>query len=214
VPGENLPPHSLGHPLRGSFPPQTAIESAYNSGPWKGGLTMSAQNMQPTDNKQIVQRFIDECWNQGNLNTVSELLADDCRYHDPVFPSLTSGAENIKNHIQTCRNGFPDLMFTTDDTIAERNEVVIHWTGMGTHKGQFLGMPPTNKKATVTGTSIYRIEDGKIAEQWASWNLMSMMEQLGIAMATAAPSNVAQANAAQSNAAQSKAPGAEPRVQA
>jgi steroid delta-isomerase-like uncharacterized protein len=180
---------------------------------------MSAQNMQPTDNKQIVQRFIDECWNQGNLDAVSELLADDCRYHDPVFPSLTSGAENIKNHIQTCRNGFPDLMFTIDDTIAERNEVVIHWTAMGTHKGQFLGMPPTNKKATVTGTSIYRVEDGKIAEEWASWNLMSMMEQLGIAMATAAPSNAAQPNAAQvkaapSNAAQAKAPAAASKMQA
>ena len=123
---------------------------------------MPPQNMQPTDNKQIVQRFMDECWNQGNLNTVMELVANDCRYHDPVFPSLTSGAENIKNHIQTCRGGFPDLMFTIDDTIAERDEVVVHWTATGTHKGQFLGMPPTNKKASVTGTSINRIEGSKI----------------------------------------------------
>ena len=58
---------------------------------------------------------MDECWSQGNLNTVMELVANDCRYHDPVFPSLTSGAENIKNHIQTCRNGFPDLTFATDE---------------------------------------------------------------------------------------------------
>ena len=150
---------------------------------------MPPQDTQPTDNRQIVQRFMDECWNQGNLNTVMELVANDCRYHDPVFPSLTSGAENIKNHIQTCRNGFPDLMFKIDDTIAERNEVVVHWTGTGTHKGQFLGMPPTNKKATVTGTSIFRIEDGKIAEEWANWNLMSMMEQLGITMAQQPQSN-------------------------
>ena len=170
---------------------------------------MSAQNTQPTDNRQIVQRFMDECWNQGNLNAVSELVADDCRYHDPVFPSLTSGAENLKNHIQTCRSGFPDLMFTIDDTIAERNEVVIHWTGTGTHKGQFLGMPPTNKKASVTGTSIFRIEGGKIVEEWANWNLMTMMEQLGIAMAPQA-----QSDAAQSNAPQSNATGAESKVQA
>ena len=154
---------------------------------------MPPPNTQPTDNRQIVQRFMDECWNQGNLNSVSELLADDCRHHDPVFPSLTSGAENIKNHIQTCRSGFPDLMFTIDDTIAERNEVVIHWTGTGTHKGQFLGMPPTNKKASVTGTSIFRIEGGKIVEEWANWNLMSMMEQLGIAMAPEAQSNAPKA---------------------
>jgi steroid delta-isomerase-like uncharacterized protein len=136
---------------------------------------------------------MDECWNQGNLNAVSELVADNCRYHDPVFPSLTSGAENIKNHIQTCRSGFPDLMFTIDDTIAERNEVLVHWTGTGTHKGQFLGIPPTNKNASVTGTSIFRIEDSKIVEEWANWNLMSMMEQLGIATAPQAQSNAPKA---------------------
>jgi steroid delta-isomerase-like uncharacterized protein len=147
---------------------------------------------------------MDECWNKGNLNSVAEFVAADCRYHDPVFPSLTSGAENIKNHIQNCRGGFPDLMFTIDDTIAERDEVVHHWTAVGTHKGPFLGMPPTNKKATVTGTSIYRIEGSKIAESWANWNLMSLMEQLGIAMATA-QSNTAQSNTAQSNPAHSGA---------
>jgi steroid delta-isomerase-like uncharacterized protein len=150
---------------------------------------MSAQNTQPNDNRQIVQRFLDECWSRGNLNAVSELVADNCRYHDPVFPSLTSGAENIKNHIQTCRSGFPDLMFTVDDTIAERDEVVVHWTATGTHKGQFLDMPPTNKNASVTGTSINRIEGSKIAEMWSNWNLMSLMEQLGIAMAPQAQSN-------------------------
>jgi steroid delta-isomerase-like uncharacterized protein len=136
---------------------------------------------------------MDECWSKGNLNTVMELVADNCRYHDPVFPSLTSGAENIKNHIQTCRNGFPDLMFTIDDTIAERDEVVVHWTATGTHKGQFLGMPPTNKKASVTGTSIFRLEGSKIAEEWANWNLMSMLEQLGLAQAPEAQSNTTKA---------------------
>jgi steroid delta-isomerase-like uncharacterized protein len=144
----------------------------------------------PTDNKEIARRFMEECWNQGNMEAVRELLADDCRYHDPVFPSLTSGAENLGQHITTCRNGFPDLNFTIDDTIAERDEVVIHWTARGTHKAPFLGMPPTDKQTTVSGTSIFRIEGGKIAEQWADWNLMSLMEQLGLAAAPMAEAKV------------------------
>lgn len=126
---------------------------------------------------------MDECWSQGKLNVLSELVADKCRFHDPVFPNLSSGMENIKNHIETCRRGFPDLKFTIDDTIAERNEVVVQWTGRGTHTGPFLGMLPTNRKATVSGTSICRIENSKIAESWSHWNLMSMMEQLGVTMA-------------------------------
>ncbi len=141
---------------------------------------MPSQNTQSDGNRQLVRRFMDECWNQGNLNTVSELIAGNCRFHDPVFPHLTSGADNLRSHIETCRSGFPDLKFAIDDTIAERDEVVLHWTATGTHKGQFLGMAPTNKKASVSGTSIFRIEGSRIVEQWANWNLMSMMEQLGL----------------------------------
>jgi steroid delta-isomerase-like uncharacterized protein len=124
---------------------------------------------------------MDECWSQGKLDGIRDLVSDECTFHDPVFPSLPAGAENIKRHIDTCRNGFPDLRFTIEDTIAERDEVVHHWTVRGTHKGEFLGMPPTNKTATVSGTSIFRIDGGKIVEQWEDWNLMSLMEQLGMA---------------------------------
>src|ERR1700722_270933 len=120
------------------------------------------------NNKQIVHRFIEEAWDRGKTNGVSELLANTCGFHDEVFPHLTTGAENFRRHIESCRAGFPDLKFTTDDTIAERDEVVVHWTARGTHKGQFLGMAPTNKKAAVSGTSIYRLENGKISESWAN----------------------------------------------
>jgi steroid delta-isomerase-like uncharacterized protein len=144
----------------------------------------------PTDanesanNKEIAQRFMDECWNIGKMDSVRELVAEDCRIHDPVFPSLTSGADNLQRHIAMCRNAFPDLNFTIDDTIAERNEVVHHWTARGTHKAEFLGMQPTNRSATISGTTIFRMEGSKIVEQWSDWNLMSLLEQLGV---TAAP---------------------------
>jgi steroid delta-isomerase-like uncharacterized protein len=132
-------------------------------------------------NKEIVHRYMDDCWNLGKLDELRELVAENCAHHDSVFPSLQPGVENLRRHIAMCRNGFPDCTFTITDTIAERNEVVLHWTVTGTHEGQFLGMLPTHRKITVTGTSIFRIEDCKINEQWADWNLMSMMEQLGIA---------------------------------
>lgn len=131
-------------------------------------------------NKKIVHKFMEECWNQGNVNKASELLAEQVRMHDPVFPNLTGGIQNLKNHIEGTRRAFPDLRFNIDDTIAERNEVVIHWTATGTHRGPFLGMQPTNRKVTVNGTSIYRLEGGKIAETHANWDLATMMAQLGV----------------------------------
>jgi steroid delta-isomerase-like uncharacterized protein len=133
-----------------------------------------------TENKEIARRFMEECWNKGDKDAMRDLIADKCRYHDPVFP----GVENVQQHITSCRSGFPDLRFTIEDMIGERNEVVVHWTARGTHTGPFLGMQPTNRPCTVSGTSISRIEGGKIVEHWADWNVMTLMEQLGV---TAAP---------------------------
>jgi steroid delta-isomerase-like uncharacterized protein len=130
-----------------------------------------------TENKEIARRFMEECWNKGDKNAMRDLIADKCRYHDPVFP----GVENVEQHITSCRSAFPDLRFTIEDMIGERNEVVVHWTVRGTHKGPFLGVQPTNRPCTVSGTSISRIEGGKVVEHWADWNVMTLMEQLGVA---------------------------------
>jgi steroid delta-isomerase-like uncharacterized protein len=147
------------------------------------------------DNKKIARRFMEECWNKGRMEAVDEVVSNNCRFHDPVFPSLTSGAENLKQHITMCRNAFPDLKFTIEDTIAERNEVVLHWTAHCTHRGPFLGMQATDKSAKVSGTMICRIDRGKIVEQWSDWNLLSLMEQLGLAAAPASQEKVQAAKA-------------------
>jgi steroid delta-isomerase-like uncharacterized protein len=139
-----------------------------------------------TENKEITRRFMEECWNKGDKDAMRDLIADNCRYHDPVFP----GVENLPQHIASCRSGFPDLRFTIEDMIGERNEVVVHWTAHGTHKGPFLGMQPTNRPCTVSGTSISRIEGGKVVEHWADWNVMTLMEQLGVSAPSKADEKV------------------------
>ena|SRR5215469_15238986 len=138
------------------------------------------------DNKQLVHRFMDECWNLGKFESIREMVAENCAVHDPVFPSLAPGVDNLMRHIITSRNGFPDLHFTIDDTIGEGDEVVVHWTARGTHRNLFLGLQPTDRSATVTGTSIFRMQNCRIVEQWADWNLLSLLQQLGIAMVPAA----------------------------
>jgi predicted ester cyclase len=89
----------------------------------------------------------------------------------------------MKRHITMSRNAFPDLHFSLDDMIAERDEVVVHWTAHGTHEGQLLGVVATRKAASVGGTSIYRIKNQRIVEQFVDWNLLTLLEQLGAATA-------------------------------
>jgi steroid delta-isomerase-like uncharacterized protein len=142
-------------------------------------MSSTTESKEIAQNKEIARRFMEECWNKGDKQAMRDLIADKCRYHDPVFP----GVENVEQHITACRNAFPDLSFTTEDMIGERNEVVVHWTVRGTQRGPFLGVQPTNRACTVSGTSITRIQGGKIVEHWADWNVMTLMEQLGVAAA-------------------------------
>jgi steroid delta-isomerase-like uncharacterized protein len=135
-------------------------------------------------NKQIARHYYEECWNQGKVDRLDQYVTRDIRHHDPVFPNLTSGSDSLKSHIEMSRKAFPDLQFSLDDMIAERDEVVVHWTAKGTQEGQFLGVPATRKTASVSGTSIFRIKSQKIAEQFVDWNLLTLLEQLGAAAAT------------------------------
>jgi len=141
----------------------------------KRGCTVSEQN------KSIARKLLEEVYSQGKLELLNDIVAPDCRLHDPVFPSLEPGINNLKKHVAMIRKGFPDIRFQCDDVLAERDEVVIHWTASGTHRETFLGMGATNRAATVSGTSIYRIEKGKIGEMWSDWNLLTLLSQLGLA---------------------------------
>jgi len=149
----------------------------------KKGLNLMQDENMVEQNKELVRRFYEECWNQGKVDRMDQYIAKDCRYHDPVFPAMAPGVDSLKRHITMCRNAFPDLRFTLDDIIAERGEVVVHWTANGTQEGQFLGIAATRKIASVGGTSIYRMKNQRIVEQFSDWNLLTLLEQLGAATA-------------------------------
>ena len=81
------------------------------------------------------------------------------------------------------REAFPDKHFTVEDAVAEGDKVVLRWRFHGTHSGDFwtpVGtMPATGRPLTLTATLIYRLEDGKIAEEWAAIDWLTVVQQLG-----------------------------------
>jgi steroid delta-isomerase-like uncharacterized protein len=77
-------------------------------------------------------------------------------------------------------HGLPDLKFIVDDTISEKDKLVVAWTVTGTHKGDFLGVPPTNKKVSISGITINQIANGKIIESTVMWDGLGLLEQFGI----------------------------------
>ncbi|GAC1344954.1 MAG: hypothetical protein NVSMB27_06580 [Ktedonobacteraceae bacterium] len=79
---------------------------------------------------------------------------------------------------------FPDLQVRTEDLIDEGDKVVEHWTQSGTYTGaSFMGAPVNGKRFSVSGTSIYRVANGKIVEHWGEMDVLGLLQQLGLAPA-------------------------------
>jgi steroid delta-isomerase-like uncharacterized protein len=131
------------------------------------------------ENKALVRRHVEEFWNQGQLELADELHTEDIVMHDPSAPEV-HGSEAYDQLVIMYRTAFPDIRFTIEELIAEGNLVSERWSASGTHQGELMGIPPTGIHSTNTGISIFRIAGGKIAEEWAQWSTLGMMQQLGV----------------------------------
>ncbi|HLI91508.1 MAG TPA: ester cyclase [Ktedonobacteraceae bacterium] len=127
----------------------------------------------------MAHRVWEEVWHQGDLSRIDELFASDFVRHDPGGREL-HGTDQNRQFISSMRAAFPDVRYTVDDQIVEGDKVVMRYRFEGTHLGEFQGMPPTRKQVNYTGILIYRITDGKIAEQWTELDLLGLLRQLGV----------------------------------
>jgi steroid delta-isomerase-like uncharacterized protein len=132
-------------------------------------------------NKALFRRYFDEGTNRGNLDVVEELFAPDYKHHDPANPDVIVGNEGVRRHIQTLRGAFPDITFQIEDMVAQGDKVVIRWTANVTHTGDYFGIPPTGKSATITGMNTWQVKDGKAVEGWVNRDDVGLMQQLGLA---------------------------------
>ena len=131
------------------------------------------------ENKAIIRRYFDEVLNKGNLAEIDTLVAPNYEPQGDAQPRELPGREGLKQFITEIHNAFPDVQFTIDEELADGNSVAIRWTVTGTHKGAFMGIAATDKRATVTGIDIYKIDNGQIIEAGGQWDRLGLMQQLG-----------------------------------
>jgi steroid delta-isomerase-like uncharacterized protein len=131
-------------------------------------------------NKAIVRRLFAELWNTGNLSVADEIFSPNYAHHDPSMPDFGRGPESEKKRATLYRTAFPDLHLTIEDVIAEGETVMTRWSGRGTHKGELDGIAPTGKQFTISGVTVARVSNGKIAEGYVNWDAQGLMQQLGV----------------------------------
>jgi steroid delta-isomerase-like uncharacterized protein len=132
------------------------------------------------DPRKVVRRLYEEVWNQRKLETVSELIAPSHALNDPHLAGSAVGPEAYKSILAQFIGAFPDLQFSVEDLIAEKNKVVASWTITGTHKREFRGVPATNKKISFDGVTIHHVAGGKIIESFVTMDYLGLMQQLGV----------------------------------
>jgi predicted ester cyclase len=134
---------------------------------WGKRIGKEETNMPVEENKDLVRREQEELWNHtGNLDAAVELFAAD-------------QAEAARQEAADFRQGFPDVISTIEDLIAEGDKVVARWRSRATHQGTYMSIPATGKEVEFTGISFYRIEGDKIALSWTVEDQFGLMQQIG-----------------------------------
>jgi steroid delta-isomerase-like uncharacterized protein len=135
--------------------------------------------MSVEENRALIQRFVEEAFNRGNLDVVDEIYAPVYVGHTAGLSEQTSGPEGVKGFVELYRSAFPDLHTTIEDIVTEGDKVAYRWTAVGTHRGGLLGVPPSNNRVELKGITIERIEDGKIVETYNNFDQLGMLRQIG-----------------------------------
>jgi steroid delta-isomerase-like uncharacterized protein len=129
------------------------------------------------ENKALLRRWFDDVWNQGREATIDELLAPDAVVHG--LGRDMRGPEEFKVFYAAYRNAFPDIAVQIDDVIAEGDIVAARWSARGTHLGDGLGFPATNRAAEFSGMVFVRARNGRLLEGWNSFDQLGMLLQIG-----------------------------------
>lgn len=132
---------------------------------------------QSTYNKRIVREYIEEVINTGNIENISNYIAED---YSEVFDNkrYLLGVAGAIEHISGVRNTYPDLKLEINLQIAEGEWVATCYTMTGTHLGEWMGIKPTGKEIMVTGVNVDKVVNGKIIEHSGAANLFNSL--LGI----------------------------------
>jgi steroid delta-isomerase-like uncharacterized protein len=138
--------------------------------------------MSTEDLKALERRWYAE-WNKGKaaaMAATNELIDTNCVMHSILGQELR-GINDFKKHVSESFDIFPDEHIVIDDMVAEGDKVALRKTATGTHKGAYMGVPPTNKKVTMSVIEIDRFAGGKFVEGWETYDMLGAMRQLGLA---------------------------------
>jgi len=138
----------------------------------------AAQSSPTTEarNKAIATRVFEEIFNQGRFEVAAEIYSPDFQNHG--YRRVVD-LKTDQDAVHAEKHAFPDLRMQVERLIAEGDWVTALWTFRGTHTaGGYAGLPATGTPIEMRGITIWRIVDGKIPEEWSSFDELGAYSQV------------------------------------
>jgi steroid delta-isomerase-like uncharacterized protein len=126
--------------------------------------------------ESLYREAIEQIWNRGNLDAADQFFAEDYVGHDPLFPRR--GGASLRDVVRRYREAISELSYEVHEVLVDGDRIAARWTVTGRHTGELFGVKGTGRPLEVSGMSINRIEDGRIAEGWVFNDTLSMLRQL------------------------------------
>ena len=130
-----------------------------------------------TGNEALVRRFFEEFCNQRRGELAEEIVAADYVSHGPQAPPAL-GPDEVRERVRLYQESI-EGHWAVEEIFSTGDRVVARWTGSGTHRGELMGIEPTGRPISVDAISIFRVTDGKIAEEWTVWDALGLLQQVG-----------------------------------
>lgn len=129
-----------------------------------------------SENASLARRWFQEVWVAGGESVVDQLMAADSIGW--MEGRTINGPTDFKDARRTLLHVFPDLSIKVEDTLEQGDKVAVRWTATATHRGEGLGIAPTNRRVSFRGITWLEFRTGRLVRGWDSWNLGGLIAEL------------------------------------
>lgn len=143
-----------------------------------GVIPAAPSTTAPEASKARSRQFFEEIIGGGHIDQIAELVTPDFILHLPALPTPVRGQAGLERFVTTMRTAFPDIRYTLEREMCDNTMTALRWHMTGTHSGPFRGIPASGNTVTMQGVSLFRLEEGQIAEIWINENDLGLLEQL------------------------------------
>lgn len=124
-------------------------------------------------------REVFDSWNSHDPERFVNLVDEKLVIESDTLPQTLTGRDAARQFFLVYVTAFPDLHFDIDHMLAVGEYVVTQWTATGTHRGDLMGLPPTNRSAVTHGCSIAEYRNGRPIHDRLYWDSGHLLRQLG-----------------------------------